>query len=197
MAEPPDDMIAINAVLDGDPRAFETLLERYGPLVAKVAKAHVPGEHVEEVAHETFVRAYRSLHRYRPVKPFGNWLTTLATRSCHDFWRKRYRRKEAPVCDLSDDAQAFVDAALAAESWERFEELARRDEARELLDAVLCRLSATDRMVLTLAYLEERSMRETAERLGLSVTNVKVRAFRAKRKLRGFLATLMQPRREA
>lgn len=187
MAGKPDDMRVIADVLDGDVNAFEHLLDRYEIAVARVVAAHVPGEHVAEVAHETFIRAYKSLPGYAPTKPFINWLTTIATRSCHDFWRQQYRRKEAPACDLSEDGQHFLETALAPQSKDDFDALARQQEARQLLDLVLDQLAPLDRMILTLTYLEERSVRETADMLDISVPNVKVRAFRAKRKLKSFL----------
>jgi len=187
MAGKPDDITVIATVLDGDVNAFELLLARYEAPVAHMIAAHVPGQHVTEVAHETFIRAFKSLSGYAPVKPFQNWLTTIAARSCHDFWRERYRRREAPVCDLSDDGQRFMETALAAQSKEVFETLARQDEARELLALVLDHLGPMDRMVITMTYLEERTARETSEMLGISVPNVKVRTFRAKRKLKSFL----------
>ncbi len=187
MAGQPDDMLIIADVLGGDIDAFEQLLARYETSVARQVAAHVPGEHVAEVAHETFIRAFKSLPGYAPVKPFGNWLATIATRSCHDFWREKYRRKEAPVCDLSDDGQRFIEYAMAVDSKEEFEKLARASEAREILALVLDQLTPLDRMVLTMVYLEERSVRETAHTLGISVPNVKVRSYRAKRKLKSFL----------
>lgn len=187
MAGQPDDMQVITEVLGGDTDAFEVLLERYESTVARVVAAHVPGDHVAEVAHETFIRAYKSLPGYAPIRPFANWLTTIASRACHDFWRAQYRRREAPACDLSDDGQRFLEAALATESRDRFDAFVRQREAREVLGLVLDLLSPMDRMVLTLTYLEERPVKETAEMLGISVPNVKARSFRAKKKLKSFL----------
>lgn len=187
MAGNPDDMTVIGRVLDGDANAFELLLERYQTPVARIIAAHVPGEHVAELAHEAFIRAYRSLGGYEPTRPFMNWLTTIATRTCHDFWRERYRRREAPACELGEDGIGLLESALAPQSQEAFDAMVRQREAREVLDLVLDQLSAMDRMVLTLTYLEERSAKEAAEMLGISVPNVKVRNFRAKRKLRNFL----------
>ena len=153
----PDDMTIITEVLNGDSDAFRHLLNRYDALVARLVAAHVPADSVAEVSHDTFIRAYKSLARYKPIKPFGNWLTTIATRSCHDFWRNRYRNKEAPACDMSEDGQQFIENALAADSVEAFESLARQREAREILSLVLNQLPPLDRMVLTMTYLEGRS----------------------------------------
>jgi len=183
----PDDMTIITKVLNGDADAFRHLLDRYEAPVARLVAAHVPGNCVAEVAHDTFIRAYRSLPGYKPVRPFCNWLTTIATRSCHDFWRDRYRRREAPASDMSEDGQRFMEIALASDSVEAFESIARQHEVREILSLVLNQLSPLDRMVLTMTYLEERSVKESAEMLGISIPNVKVRSFRAKRKLRSFL----------
>lgn len=182
-----DDAEVIERILDGDRDAFALLLKRHESHVSRLVSAHVPPDHAAEVAHEAFIRAYRGLPGYRPVKPFRNWLTTVALRCCKDYWRRAYRNREAPVCDLSEDGQRWLDTALAAASTEEFEAQARRRELGEILNAVLNRLSPLDRMVLTLSYLEERPTRETAEMLGISVPNVKVRAFRARRKLKGFL----------
>ncbi|MEF2230741.1 MAG: RNA polymerase sigma factor [Pseudodesulfovibrio sp.] len=187
MAGQPDDMSIIARITGGDVDAFGQLLLRYQAPVTHIVAAHVPGEHVAEVAHETFIRAFKALPGYAPKGPFLNWLTTIALRSCHDFWRERYRRREAPASDLSDDGQRFMEAALAADSREEFERLARAREAKEVLALVLDHLSPLDRLVLTLTGLEERSVREAAEMLGISVPNVKIRAHRARRKLKHFL----------
>lgn len=182
-----DDAEVIERILDGDRDAFALLLKRHESHVSRLVAAHVPPDQVAEVAHEAFIRAFRGLPAYRPVKPFRHWLTTVTLRCCKDYWRREYRNREAPVCDLSEDGQRWLDTALAATSEEEFETLASRRELGEILEAVLARLSPLDRMVMTLSYLEERPTKETAEMLGISVPNVKVRAFRAKRKLKGFL----------
>jgi len=182
-----DDAEVIERILDGDRDAFALLLKRHESHVSRLVAAHVPADQVAEVAHEAFIRAYRGLPGYRPIKPFRNWLTTVTLRCCKDYWRRAYRNKEAPVCDLSEDGQRWLDTALAESSAEAFEALARRRETGEILEAVLARLAPLDRMIMTLCYLEERSTGEAAEMLGISTANVKVRAFRAKRKLKGFL----------
>jgi len=182
-----DDTFVIGRVLDGDRDAFALLLERYEGHVSRLVAAHVPGQHVAEVAHDAFIRAYKSLAGYKPVKPFRNWLTTIALRSCHDFWRKQYRNRETPVCDMSDDGQQWLETAMAPGSNEVFESQVRQREAREVLDMALAHVSPMDRMVLTLTYLEERTIKEAAQMLDISVPNVKIRAYRAKRKLKVFL----------
>lgn len=176
----------IAGILNGDDRAFEILLERYRPLVARIVNAKVPRDQAVELVHEVFIRAFESLANYRPLKPFGHWLSILAVRACHDFWRGRYASREVPQSALSEAQQVWLEAAASGEG--PGESLHQRLEARELLDWALGHLKPEDRLALTLVHLEGHSMAEAAELLGWSVASVKVRTFRARRKLRGIIA---------
>ncbi|HCR11945.1 MAG TPA: RNA polymerase sigma factor [Solidesulfovibrio sp.] len=175
----------------GDVDAYARLMKKYQGRVAGIVSGHAPRERVTELTHEVFVRAYRSLVGYRGDSPFGHWLAKVAVRTCHDFWRAEYRRRERPESELSDECRAFAEEAAALETSEAAEETASRREARELLAWAMDRLSPTDRMVVTLTHLEERPVAEAAELLGISVPNVKVRAFRARKKLRELLADVI------
>lgn len=190
MAETPVDMEdarVLSQIRAGDVDAYARLITKYQGRVAGIVSGHAPRERVTELTHEVFVRAYRSLSGYRGASPFGHWLAKVAVRTCHDFWRAEYRRRERPESELSDECRAFVEEAAALETSEAAEETASRREAAELLAWAMDRLSPTDRMVVTLTHLEERPVAEAAELLGISVPNVKVRAFRARKKLRALL----------
>ena len=181
------DEAIIRQVMRGDVDVFVELITRYQQHVGRIVAGHVPHEMVEEVAHNVFVRAYTSLSTYSFRKPFSHWLATIAVRSCYDVWRAA-GRKEAAFSALADeDHQEWTDQLLAAESNERFEELARQKETKDLLDRALAQLSAENRMVVTLVHLEGYSVREAANLLGWTVVNVKVRAHRARQQLRKIL----------
>ena len=182
------DIAIIRQILDGNVNAFEILLERYQNYVAVIVTKHVPRDKVEEVTHETFVRAYKSLKTYKAKKPFANWLSTIAVRRCYDFWREHYKRAETPVSSISDDTQVWMDRLLSGQSRETFSGQTEQREASDLLQWIMERLSPEERTVLTLTYLEEYSVAEAAEVLGWSVPNVKIRAFRARNKARKLLA---------
>lgn len=179
-------------VLGGDKNAFAALVEGHKEAVARIVSAHVPREQVAELVQETFVRAYVSLGAYRAESPFGHWLSIIAVRACHDFWRGRYRNRETVLADLSEAGRAMVenmpDGTGAAE------DAAALSQARRFLGQALDRLSPTDRMVLVLTCLEERSTAEAAELLGISRANVKIRAFRARKALRGMLRDVLDER---
>ena len=186
-----NDAGVIRQVLDGDVNAFELLMARYQGHVARIVTKHVPVDSAEEAAHETFVRAYQSLGSYRGDKPFEHWLSTIAVRCCYDFWREKYRNREKPAGAMAQDCDAWMNELLSEHSQASFAEQGQRNEAANLLHWALDRLSAEDRMVLTLTYLEGYSVAEAAELLEWSISNVKVRSFRAKRKLRKILLRAM------
>lgn len=186
-----DDAAIIRAILAGKVESFEVLLDRYQAEVALIVRKHVPPDRVPEVAQDIFVRVYQSLGNYRGTHPFGHWLARLAVRGCHDFWREYYRQRETPLSGLSEACRTWVEEFLADPGPEA--ETQRR-ETRELLDWALGQLSAAERMVLTLAYLEEYPLAEAAELLGWSLARVKVQSYRARRKLRRVLEKVLPER---
>ncbi len=182
-----DDEIIQN-VLNGNVDAFEGLVRRYQSHVLNMVKRHVPERDVEETAQVAVVRAYRSLASYRGEgRGFKAWLSTVTIRACYDYWRKTYRSKEVPLSALTDDHKRWIEQVTAEESAQDMREKAASDEARKVLDWGLSHLSAGDRMVLELVYFEGLSGREAAGLLGWTTANVKVRAFRARRKLEKIL----------
>jgi len=95
------------------------------------------------------------------------------------------------MSDLSERHRDWLEKTLSSESDLSFSEESRAKEAGELLDWALSKLSAKDRMVLELIYLEGLSVREAADLLALSVSNVKVRSFRSRKKLEKILTALI------
>ena len=186
-----EDARTLKAIRAGEVDAYAAIVTKYQGRVSGIVSGHAPRDRVGELTHEAFVRAYKSLGGYRGDSPLGHWLAKVAVRTCHDFWRAQYRIKERPESDLSDECRAFAEEVSALATGEAAEETASRREAEELLRWALGKLSATDRMVVTLTHLEERPVAEAAEMLGLSVPNVKVRAFRARKKLRELLGDVI------
>ena len=178
-------------VVSGDVDAFEYVLKRYQSHVVRIVKKHVPFDKVEEVAQDVFVRAYQSLPTYKRDDSFKQWLSVIAVRTCYDFWRKHYRSRELPMSSLSEKHQVWLEQAISNRSSQTFEERGSQQKAREILDWALDRLSAEDRMVLELVYLQGYSVRETAELLGFSTASVKVRSFRSRKKLHKLIKKIL------
>jgi len=173
----------VNQVVSGDVNAFERLLKRYQAHVVRIVRKHIPFDKVEEVAQDVFVRTYQSLPTFKGDDGFKQWLSTITIRTCYDFWRKHYRYREIPLSSLSEKHQVWLEEATSNSSSQSFYERDSQKEAREILDWALNKLSPEDRMVLELVYLEGYSIKEAANLLGWSTVNVKVRSFRARKKL--------------
>jgi len=173
----------VDRVLAGDVNAFANLLRRHQDHVTGIVRRHVPPDRVAETAQDVFINAYRSLGSFQEKGRFRQWLSAIAVRTCYDYWRRRYRRREVPVSQLSEAHRTWLEKVGAADAEQQWQALGNRAEARQVLDWALARLSAEERMVIELVHLEERSVREAARLLGWSVANVKVRAFRARKKM--------------
>ncbi|MEW5722236.1 MAG: RNA polymerase sigma factor [Thermodesulfobacteriota bacterium] len=187
-----DDEEIIGRVLGGEVNSFEELLRRYQDLVLRIVKRHVPGGAVEDTFQNAFIRVYQSLPTYEGRGGgFKAWLSSIAVRTCYDYWRSAYRSKEVLLSSVTEKHQNWLETVIAEESEEALEAEGARNEARELLDWALGKLPAEDRMVLELVYLEGLSGKEAARLLGWSQAKVKIRAFRSRRKLEKYLQGLI------
>ncbi|NLB64914.1 MAG: sigma-70 family RNA polymerase sigma factor [Lentisphaerae bacterium] len=178
---------AIRQVLDGDIEAFAVVVNTFEKLVAADLARRLPAQDVQEVAQDTFVRAWRALPSYRGDAPVRVWLLRIARYAAMDFWRQTYRRRGRFWEGLDDDAMTRMEMShqeqVAAEKTDR----EARELARERLEGAMRQLSPDDRAVVTLVELEGATMREAAEQLDCSVSAVKVRAFRARKRLKNIL----------
>lgn len=186
-----DDEI-IKRIVKGDVDTFAVILTRHKNRVVQIVSRHVPHDAVEETAHNVFIRAYQSLPTYRGEGRFVQWISSIAVRTCHDFWRERYRNRDLPMSSLSKKHQELLESIITYTSDETFQNRAERQEAKEVLNWALEKLPAADRMVVELVFLEGLSVGEAADLLGWSMANVKVRSFRARRKLRTLLSKFME-----
>lgn len=186
---------SVRRVLDGDVEAFAAIVQAHRSLIAADLSRRLPAQDVQEVAQDVFVRAFRSLPSYRGEAPLRIWLLRIARHAAMDFWRRKYRRRDQTFSDLDDSALRRVETArqecLAAQTADED----ARTRAREWLEAALRRLSPDDRAVIVLVELEECSMEDAARRLGCGLSAVKVRAFRARRRLKAVLEDL-RPEKE-
>ena len=149
----------------------------------------IPQDDVSDVAQEAFLRIYRGLANYVPKRPFENWLTVITLRSCYDFWRSKTRIKEltAPKIEHEEHYQ-WLEKISADMSSDVFSKVSRANEAKELLEWILAKISPNDRTLIEMIYLDGYSYKETAEVLGWKLSKAKVRALRAKKKLRELIS---------
>ena len=163
----------IAAALDGVEEAYARLIRRYEQDIARQMWRFTrdPGT-LESLVHDVFVEAYISLPKFRGQAPFLHWLRRIATRVGYRHWKQRNRWQR-------DD-----DCAYASEIRQRlFAESIAPSEAAEHVYFLLEKLPVDDRLVLTLIYFEQCDTREIADRTGWSMAKVKVRAWRARKKM--------------
>jgi RNA polymerase sigma-70 factor (ECF subfamily) len=162
----------VTAARDGDSRAFAALVRAHQRRVFHLAgRFYRRREDVEEVAQDTFLQAWNKLASFRGDAPFEAWITRICLNLCYQRMRRRHGREES-----------LDDFDLAAPG-----DLGRRVEARVETARLLARLDPRDRFLLQLLHGEEWSVEEAARRLGWSKANVKVRAHRARKRLRRIL----------
>ncbi len=194
--ELPDEEL-VRAARDGDDTAFETLVLRHRHAVTAVAsRFFFRRPEAEDAAQEAFVKAYTKLDKIKPGAPFGYWIIRVATNCCLDRLRKESRRGERPLSQVSEDQSAWLDRHLAARSEQEHRALEHSREARSLMAQVLPLIQPKDRAVLYLLDGEGRPVEEIASLFGWSKSNVRVRAFRARRTLRRAIEELGQRRQE-
>lgn len=187
----PSDADIIRKIVDGDVNAFEVLIKRHQEAVLRIVKKHLPYSEAEEAVQEVFVKAYQSLPTFKGTGDFSHWLASIAVRTCYDYWRRAYRAREIPLSEFTERHQQWIENAISAQSEVGSQPQEYRSEAGELLDWALARLSAEERMVLELVYFEGFSVKEAAKLLGWSAANVKVRSFRARRKIKNTLERMI------
>jgi RNA polymerase sigma-70 factor (ECF subfamily) len=163
----------IESCLRGDKNAYAAILRRHEARVTRLMWRFCREPRTcEELVQEVFVQAYLSLKDYRGEAPFVHWLSRVATFIGYRYWKKQATEKTHTSLGSADIA-----APGQNEDWD----LAARGD---MLHALLAQLNPEERLVLTLMYFEECGVKEIARRMKWSVSKTKVRAFRARKKLR-------------
>lgn len=185
-----DDLL-VERILSGDSDAFEQIVARHSRRVFAIARKFFRSpETVEDIAQETFVKAFSSLSSYRQGACFERWLARIAVNNCYDELRRRRKRGESLLTDVTDDEAAWIDNKLAGVSIEMHVGEGEREIAGEIAEKLLAQLSPESRLVLVLLHAEEYSSREIAQMMGWSEAKVKTKAFRARHQMRRALERL-------
>jgi RNA polymerase sigma-70 factor (ECF subfamily) len=176
---------------DGDESAFAEIMRRYSPRVFSVASRFFRQRSlVEEAAQEVFLKAYTQLGSFEGRGSFEGWLTRIATNTCLNMLRSSKRRPEFTVSDLTDDEESWLEQQPAGDGREHAS-VENSLVAADLADRLLAVLPPEDQQALLMIDGEEASIKEVAEVTGWSESKVKVRAFRARRKLREAMEKLL------
>jgi RNA polymerase sigma-70 factor (ECF subfamily) len=172
----------VKAALAHNDDAARELVRRLYPLVAKIVRAHRPRRTSEEdLSQMIFIKLFQKLSQFSGKVPLEHWVSRIAVNTCLNQIAAEKVRPELRHADLSEEEQAVVQN-LAASS----EELApdRRFASRQLVEHLLDLLKPAERLVIDLLYLQQRSVEEIRQLTGWGASLIKVRAFRARRKMK-------------
>lgn len=177
------DLDLVRQAQAGDLEAFDQIIRRHQATVGALLYRFAPSRaDLEDLVQETFVKAWRALATWRAEKPFLHWLKRIAVRCGLDYYRRRKTSPLALTVGPDDEGNNPVDFLPAAPS--------PNDPERDALDEaalLLSHLPPEDRALLTLLHLEQMPLAEIAEHFGWSRVNAKVRAFRARQRLKTIL----------
>jgi len=176
-----------------DQAAARELVEHLYPLVIRIVRSHLPRRVAEEdLAQDIFLKMFTRLEQYQGTVPFPHWVSRIAVTTCIDQLRAQKRRPEFRWSDLSEAEAQVLDNVLTTDDESPPDEAL---EARELVHKLLGQPKPEDQLVIRLLDLEQKTIREISALTGWNVALVKVRAFRARRKLHKLFTALQRKER--
>jgi len=177
-------------VRQGDEAAASELYDRLHPLVLRIVRAHLPRRVAEDDLVQTvFMKVFTKLNQFSGTVPFEHWVSRVAVNTCIKQLEHERVRPELRWADLTEQEEHVVHTlAATTEDLPALQKLA----ARELVSKLIEQLSPADRLVITLMHLEGRSVAEVQQVTGWSAPLVKVRAFRARQRMKKHLEELMR-----
>jgi len=170
------DKYYLEMVLNGNRDSYAIIVERYRNNVFSLAyKVCGNFEDAEEIAQDSFVKAYRSLDGFRFKSSFTTWLYRITYNTAITYTRKKNRK----VLQLEDFPADAVDFIRDSES----EELAEVEYRKTLLNFAIMKLQPEERALVSMYYFQEIELDEIARVMGLGKSNIKVKLFRARKKM--------------
>jgi len=178
----------VQAALRHDDEAARELVRRLYPLVAKMVRSHRPRRTSEEdLCQMIFIKVFQKLSQFSGKVPLEHWVSRIAVNTCLSQIDAEKVRPELRHADLSEEEEAVVkNLAVASDELAPDRQLASRQLVEHLLEC----LKPVERLIIDLLYLQGRSVEEIHKITGLGVAAVKVRAFRARQKMKTQMAKI-------
>ena len=187
--EKESDVQLIQKILSGDEAAFGILVEKHQKSVHALAWRKVGDFHdAEEITQDTFLQVYKKLSTLKDPYKFAGWLYVIANRLCIDWIRK----KNLATQSLEDTPVEDIEKASYTHHVSEQSETAISEHRREIVKKLLSKLPESERTVMTLHYLGEMTVKEISRFLGVSVSAIHNRLYRARKRLQAEEASLVQ-----
>lgn len=180
--EQKDDIYYIEKVLNGQTNNFSFIVEKYKDIVFSIAlKVLRNREDAEEMAQESFIKAYKSLHTFKGNAKFSTWLYRITYNSCiSEVRKKKLKFVSTDDVQVSDDVEEMNFDGVPEENRSKY------------IKAALEKLPEEEYTLILLFYFEEKSIEEICMITGLSESNAKVKLFRARKKLYSILNEMLK-----
>jgi RNA polymerase sigma factor (sigma-70 family) len=194
MADDYDAGALVAAARQDDEAAARELVRRLYPFVLKLVRSHRPRRAAEEdLCQMIFIKVFQKLDQFSGEVPLEHWVSRVAINTCLNQIEAEKARPEFRHADLSEEQVAVVhNLAASAEELGPDQTLA----ARDLVERLLAGLKPVERLVIDLLYLQQHSVAEIQKLTGWGASLVKVRAFRARQKMKKQLARLSGEERQ-
>ena len=179
----------VDRARDGDDEAARELIRQLYPMVAKIVRCYRPRRAAEEdLTQMIFIKVFQNLAQYSGKVPISHWVSRIAVNTCRNQLMAEKARPELRHADLSEEQAAMLENLTASD-----EALSpdRKLAARDLVEKLLAMLKPMERLVIDMLYLQERSVAEIQKVTGWTAAAVKIKAFRARQKLRRQIGGLL------
>jgi RNA polymerase sigma-70 factor, ECF subfamily len=187
MDDPEPDAL-VQAALRHDDEAARQLVQRLYPLVAKMVRSHRTRRTSEEdLCQMIFIKIFQKLSQFSGKVPLEHWVSRIAVNTCLTQIEAERVRPELRHADLSEEEEAVVKNLATSSS-----DLAPDNQfaSRQLVEHLFEFLKPVERLIIDLLYLQGRSIEEIHQITGMGVAAIKVRAFRARQKMKVQLTKL-------
>jgi len=183
----------VRLCVDGDESAFSEIVRRFSPRVFRVCGRFFKRfSLVEEAAQETFLRAFTQLGKFEGRGSLEGWITRIASTTCINILRAQKRQSELLISELSDQESTWLEEFVLGKGDRNPSSNEERLIASDLVEKIFSTLPADDVTVLIMTEVYGSSLKETAELTGWTESKVKVKAFRARKKMREALERLSE-----
>jgi RNA polymerase sigma factor (sigma-70 family) len=184
--QPNTDLYLIEKALKGDSKAFGQLVQKYQAfvftIVVRIVKVRAEAE---EVAQDTFIKAYESLSSFRGDSKFSSWLYSIAYRKALDAIRKNKKNSNLELIeDITEAETSTIENALS---------FIEEKERKEVIQKCILELPEKESAIITFFYFEELSIKEISKITALTEDNVKVKLYRSRKKLFSLLKQFIIP----
>ncbi len=181
------DEFYISQTLNGDVNAFAFLVEKYKHMVYTLTIRIVKNkEEAEEISQDVFVKSFQNLANFKGDSKFSTWLYKIAYYTSLDTLRriKKHVRSENIETIMDSDLEDVQDAM----------EILQDEHRKKVINEALLKLNEQERIILTLFYFEELSIKEISDIVNLKADNIKIKLFRGRKKLFSILKNVIEPR---